>query len=68
MRSIQADAHSEHAQKLDPDASDTDGASNRDASEQNFDEHDEVLDGEREGLYTGEPPPVSDSEPARRPA
>ena len=67
LAQLKADAHSEHAQKLDPDVSDSD-ASNGDGSDQDFDEHDEVLDGEREELYTGEQPPVSDSEPARRSA
>jgi len=53
---LRADAHAEHADDLDPDAD----------PDQNFDERQEVFDGERDGLYTGERPPVNEPEPARR--
>ncbi len=54
---LRADAHAEHANELDPDA---------DPGEKDFDERQEVFDGERDGPYAGERPPVSEPEPARR--
>jgi FtsZ-interacting cell division protein ZipA len=54
---LRADAHAEHAEDLDPDA---------DPDRNDFDERQEVFDGERDGLYTGERPPVEEPEPARR--
>ena len=52
---LQADAHADRARELDPDL-----------GERDFDERQEVFDGERDGLYTGERPPVNEPEPARR--
>ena len=69
---LQADAHEEHAQEIDPDVSDTEyvndtaDVNDTDGDDRDFDERHEMLDGEREGRYTGERPPVSDSEPSRR--
>jgi hypothetical protein len=55
LAQLQADAHADRARELDPDA-----------DPQDFDERQEVFDGERDGLYTGERPPVEGPEPARR--
>ena len=56
LAQLQADAHADRARELDP----------RDVGDRDFDERHEVFDGERDGLYTGERPPVNEPEPARR--
>ncbi|MDX6588010.1 MAG: hypothetical protein QOI31_2483 [Solirubrobacterales bacterium] len=57
LAQLEADAHLEHADELDPEA---------DTDDNDFEERQEVFDGERDGLYTGERPPVNEPEPARR--
>jgi type II secretory pathway pseudopilin PulG len=55
LAQLEADAHADRARELDPDT-----------GERDFGERQEVFDGERDGLYTGERPPVEEPEPARR--